>query len=222
MLAELPYVLLIAGAVLLGLWWSNFFFDHGIKNWQSRKVGHFFGGVAFLLCSLLFSSFLWPVILAASFSLLLGLARVVKPIAFRGVGGSGRGTKALSEVWFPLVSIPILTIGWGYFQKPLESVACLLMMAWGDCLTGWVRGLKYNKPTKGIEGSVAMFLACSVIAWAFISPVWLGVIIAVIATVAEYVSGDVSPVKWLRWTDDNWTIPLVAFAAFLGGSYALA
>ncbi|GAH61714.1 unnamed protein product, partial [marine sediment metagenome] len=43
MVAEIPFVLLVAGAALVGLWWSNFFYDHGINHWQSRKIGHFFG-----------------------------------------------------------------------------------------------------------------------------------------------------------------------------------
>lgn len=220
-LREIPYAILLTGAVMLGLWWSNFFYDHGIKNWQSRKVGHFFGGVAFLLSGLLFSSFIWTMVLATLFTLLLGLARFVKPDAFRGVGGAGRGTKALSEVYFPLVALPVIGLGWGVWNRPVESVACLLTMAWGDCITGWVRGLKYTKPTKGWEGSVVMLATCFVISWAFIKPTWLGLVVACFATLAEYCCGDVSPVKWLRWTDDNWAIPLVSAVVLFGGLYAL-
>lgn len=218
---EIPYAILIAGAALLGLWWANFFYDHGIKHWQSRKIGHFLGGVAFLLCALLFSSFIWPIILATAFTLMLGGARLINPEVFRGVGGRGRGTRALSEVWFPLVSIPILGIGWGIFDRPIESIACLLMMAWGDCLTGWVRALKYSTPSKGWEGSVAMFITCVIIAWAFISPLWLGILVATSATLFEFICGDVSPIKFLRWTDDNWTIPATSFAVLIGGLYAI-
>jgi len=220
-IAEIPYALLIGGAALVGLWWANFFFDHGIKHWQSRKIGHFFGGVAFLLCALLFSSFIWPIILASMFTLMLGGARFIKPTTFRGVGGTGRTTHALAEVWFPLVSIPIIGIGWGLFNKPLESIACLLMMAWGDCLTGWVRALKYESPTKGVMGSVVMFFTCLIIAWAFLSPVWLGALVALMATITEAICGDVSPVKFLRWADDNWAIPVVSFLIFFGGLYAI-
>jgi dolichol kinase len=219
LIQEIPYAILLAGAALLGLWWSNFFYDHGIKNWQSRKVGHFFGGVAFLLCALLFSSFIWTMILATLFTLLLGLAHFVKPNAFRGVGGTGRGTKALSEVYFPLVALPVVGLGWGLWNRPVESVACLLTMAWGDCLTGWVRGLKYTKPTKGWEGSVVMLAVCLVISWAFLKPLWLGASVAFGATAVEFLCGDVSAVKWLRWADDNWAIPVVSAFIFFGGLY---
>ncbi len=204
-----------------GISHPNFIPDHGIKHWQSRKIGHFFGGVAFVLCALLFSSFIWPVILAGAFTLMLGGARLIKPDAFRGVGGTGRATQALSEVWFPLVSIPILGVGWGIFDRPLESVACLLMMAFGDCLTGWVRALKYQSPTKGPIGSLAMFVTCAVIAWAFLSPLWLGISVALVATIAEFICGDVSPVKWLRWADDNWSIPAASFITMFGGLYLI-
>jgi hypothetical protein len=221
MWSQLPYAILLAGGVLLGLWWSNFFYDHGIKNWQSRKVGHFFGGVVFLLCALLFTTFVWTMVLCAMFTIILGAAHFLKPDSVRGVGGSGRGTKALSEVWFPLVAIPIIWVGWGVWHRPIESVACLLMMAWGDCLTGWVRGLRYTKPTKGWEGSAVMFGTCCIISWAFIQPTWLGIIVAVFATIAEYICGDVSPVKWLRWADDNWAIPLVSAVVLFGGLHAL-
>jgi dolichol kinase len=205
----------------VGLWWANFFYDHGIKHWQSRKIGHFFGGVGFLLCALLFSSFIWPVILASVFTLMLGGARLVKPNAFRGVGGTGRATQALSEVWFPLISIPILGIGWGIFNRPIESVACLLMMSFGDCLTGWVRALKYQSPTKGLMGSVAMLITCSIIAWAFLSPLWLGILVALVATVVEFICGDVSPVKFLHWADDNFAIPACSALVYFGGLYAI-
>lgn len=221
LIREIPYTILIAGIALLGLWWANFFYDHGIKHWQSRKIAHFFGGVAFLLCALLLSSVIWALILSILFTFMLGLARVFKPGTFRGTGGTGRGTRALSEVYFPLIAIPILGVGWGIFNYPVESVASLLMMAWGDCITGWVRGLKYSKPTKGVEGSVAMFFTCLIIAGAFISPFWLGAIVAFIATVVEFACGDVSPVKFLRWADDNVAIPACSALVYFGGLYAI-
>ena len=62
-----------------------------------------------------------------------------------------------------------------------------------------------------------MFVSCFLIAWSFLQPLWLGTTVALAATIAEYVSGDVSPVKWLRWTDDNWTIPVVSALVYFGG-----
>ena len=47
-LAEIPFVLLIAGVVLVGLWISNIVYDSGVQHYISRKIGHSAGGVAFL------------------------------------------------------------------------------------------------------------------------------------------------------------------------------
>ena len=221
MIAEAPFALLIAGVALVGLWWANFFLDHGIVHWRSRKVGHFFGGCAALFAALLFSSWHWPIILAGLFTLLLGISNKVSPAMFRGVGGSGRATRAMSEMWFPLSMTIVWGIGWGIFAKPLESAAFILMMAWGDCLTGWVRAFKYTTATKGIEGSFAMFGVSAVLAWAFLPVLWLGILTALGATIVEYVCGDVSKVKWMRWADDNFLIPVCSAAIYFGGLHAI-
>ena len=221
MIAELPYVILIAGAALVGLWWANYFLDQGIVHWRSRKVGHFFGGCAALFAALLFHSWVWPVILASLFTVMLGVSNKLSPTMFRGVGGAGRGTRAMSEMWFPLAMTVVWGIGWGIFNKPLESTACILMMAWGDCLTGWIRAFKYKTATKGIEGSLTMFGVSALLAWAFLPILWLGMLTAFVATVVEYICGDVSPVKWLRWTDDNWAIPLTSAIVYFSGIYIL-
>lgn len=216
-----PLFLLVSGAVLVGLWVSNYFYDQGIKHWLARKIGHFFGGVGFLLLPFLFpDNWILAVVLVAGFALLLTGARLLKPHTFRGVGGDAR-PGALAELYFPWVAIPILILGWGCWHRPLESVSCLLFMSFGDGLTGWVRALRYSTPTKGLQGSLAMLATCFVLAWAFMTPLWLGTLAAAGATLVEWASGDASSVKWLRWADDNWTIPVVAFAIYFGGLTAL-
>lgn len=214
MITQTPYAVLIAGAVLVGLWWANYFLDTGIEFWRSRKIGHAVGGVGYLLCVLLFSQVWWPLILSSGFTLLFLVSHFKFPKLFRGIGGISR-PKGLAEIWFPFSSTIVLAILWGICSKPLLAIACILMMAWGDCLGGWVRAFKYDKPTKGIEGSVVTLLVCLIIAWAFITPFWVGVVAAVGATVTEYVCGDVSKVRWLRGVDDNLAIPLVAMVIIL-------
>lgn len=213
-----PYALVIIGAVLVGLYLSNQFLDYGTPQYLSRKVGHGVGGMAYLLAALLFSEPWWPIALSSAFTLLLAIARLTSgPAAFRGVGRAS--TQA--EVWFPLSSTVVLIIGWGVFKHPIESTACILMMAWGDLITGIVRQRVYRRPVKGLQGSVSMFLACAAIGWAFISPVWLSLSVAAVATLAELVCGDVSGVRFLRWTDDNWAITCASFATLAGGLYAI-
>ena len=216
-----PLFLLIAGATLVGLWWSNYFVDHGIKHWLARKVGHWFGGIGFLLMPFLFPhNWIIAVVLVGTFAIMLTAARIFKPHTFRGVGGDSQ-PGAFAEVYFPWVAIPVLILGWGVWHRPLESVACLLFMAWGDACTGWARALMYEKPTKGIIGSILMFVVCFIIAWAFMSPLWLGTAAAAGATLVEWACGDASQIRWLRWTDDNWTIPATAALVYFGGLAAL-
>lgn len=212
-MTELPYVVLIAGAVLVGLWISNILFDLKVPHYTSRKIGHAAGGLGFLLCALLFPSGWWTFAIATAFLIMLWGARSFKPETFRGVGGTGRPTEAMAEVWFPLASLPVIGIGWIWLDKPLVAISCLLFMAWGDCVTGIVRSQVYGKAVKGLWGSVAMFIACLIIAWAFIEPFWVGAIGALVATITEWSCGDVGIIKKL---DDNLMIPLTSCATVFG------
>ncbi len=213
MIAEIPYVFLISGVVLAGLWISNILYDLGIPHYLSRKIGHSAGGVAFLLSGIFFSSAGWPIVLALAFTLLLWGARLIKPGTFRGVGGSGRDKKVLAEVWFSGVAVPVFIIGWQWMDKPAVAVSCLLFMAWGDCVTGIVRYKVYARPVKGLWGSLGMFVVCLAISLAFIKPFWVGAAGSVTAAVAEWVFGDLGLIKW---GDDNWAIPLVSLGTILG------
>lgn len=216
MMAEIPFVILIAGAVLVGLYISNILYDLKVPHYISRKIGHAAGGLGYLLCALLFSSGWWTFGIATAFLIMLWGARFVKPETFRGVGGTGRPTEAMAEVWFPIASLPVIGIGWIWLDKPLIAIACLLFMAWGDCVTGVVRSRIYGRAVKGLWGSAAMLVACLIIALAFISPFWVGVVGAVVATITEWACGDVSRVRWLRWADDNLMIPLTSAATVFG------
>jgi hypothetical protein len=213
MIADVKYVILTAGAVLVGLWISNILFDLKVPHYISRKIGHAGGGLGFLCCGLLYSSGWWVLILATVFTAMLWGARYIKPDTFRGVGGSGRPMEVMAEVWFPLAAIPVIGVGWIWLDKPLVAISCLLFMAWGDMVTGVVRSQVYGKPVKGLWGSGAMFITCLIIAWCFIQPFWVGAITAGVATVTEWACGDVGVIKW---ADDNWAIPVVSCATVFG------
>jgi len=47
-IAELPFVILIAGAGMVGLYLANLFYDYNIPQYLSRKLGHLGGCVGFL------------------------------------------------------------------------------------------------------------------------------------------------------------------------------
>ena len=210
--AEIPLVVLIIGAVLVGLWISDIVYDLGVPNYISRKMGHGAGGLAFL-ASFVFSSSGWPIIVAAIFSALLLTARLVKPEIIRGVGGTGRTPKVMAEVWFPLVAVPVYAISWLWLNQPAPAVTSLLFMAWGDGVTGIVRSQVYHRPVKGLWGSLAMLVVCLAISWVFIRPFWIGIAASVVAVIVEWAFGDIGMVKL---ADDNLAIPLISLGTMLG------
>ncbi|HUV55963.1 MAG TPA: hypothetical protein VMV84_01895 [Dehalococcoidales bacterium] len=207
MLAELPYVLMIAGAVLLGLYLANLFFDSGIPQYVSRKIGHLAGCVGFILCPFLFSDFRWPLILTTGFTLLLLCARLFKPDYFRGVGGSGR-PQALAEIHFPATGILTIGVLWGYLGQPWLAIVPLTYMGAGDAVTGLIRSKVYGKEVKGPWGSLGMLVTCLILAY-FIHPYWIGAAGAGAAIIAEKYT------KTTRYVDDNLSIPF--FSALVMG-----
>jgi phytol kinase len=213
MVIEIPFAALVVGSVMAGLWISNTLYDLKVPQYISRKIGHSAGGLAFLMSGLLFSSAWWPIILSASFGLVLWIARIARPRTFRGVGGSGRNPNVMAEVWFAWIAVPVFAVGWLWLDQPLITISCLLFMAWGDCVSGLVRAQVYGRPVKGLWGSAAMFIVCMGISWAFIQPFWIGAIGSLIATFTEWSFGDVGQVKW---ADDNWAIPAISLATIMG------
>jgi len=210
-IAEIPFVVLIAGSALVGLYLANLFYDYNIPQYISRKLGHLGGCVGFLLCPLLFSSFWWPLVLTTGFTALLLYARWLKPRTFRGVGGSGR-PEALAEIHFPATGIITIGICWGLLGEPWLAIVPLCFMGGGDAVTGLIRSKVYAKEIKGNFGSIGMLAVCLIFAY-FIHPYWIGAIGAVTAVVAERFT------KTTRYVDDNLTIPLSS-AVVMGFIYA--
>jgi len=204
MLSEIPYVVLIAGAALLGLYLANIFYDTGvIPHHVSRKLGHLGGCVGFLLCPFLFSTFWWPLILTTAFTLLLLYARWRRPSLFRGVGGSGR-LQALAEIHYPATGIPIIAIGWGLLGQPWLAIVPLTFMGAGDAITGLIRNRVYKREVKGNWGSLGMLLVCLTLAY-FVTPYWLGAVGAITAVIVE----KFTPTR--QYLDDNLTVPIASF-----------
>jgi len=202
MVAEIPFVILITGATLLGLYLANLFYDYNIPQYLSRKLGHLGGCVGFLLCPLLFSNFWWPFILTTGFTILLLYARMFRPDTFRGVGGSGR-LEALAEIHFPATGIVLIGVLWGIMNEPWLAIVPLTFMGAGDSITAFVRMRFYGREVKGNLGSVGMFLTCLLLAY-FIHPYFIGAIGAVVATLAERFT------KTTKYIDDNFSIPLAS------------
>ncbi len=220
MLSEAPYVLLIAEAVLVGLYLANLCYDYKVPQYLSRKIGHLSGCMAFLLCPLLFSSYIWPLVLTVGFTMLLLYARLSKPDAFRGVGGSGR-PDAWAEIHFPATGIVLIAVLWGVFNQPWLAIIPLTFMGGGDAVTGLIRSHVYKREVKGMWGSAGMLVTCLLLAY-FVTPYWIGACGAVTAVLVERYtvtsSLKVGSLKFLY--DDNLTIPL-ASALVMGVLYGV-
>lgn len=188
-------LILIALVGFLGIGLANMLYDRGIKNYLSRKVAHIFGGVAYLLAILLLEA---PaaLVLSVVVTLYLVLLRFHNPQELRGVGGTGR-PHAFAELTYPIAGTISLALGWLWLGDKWLALVPVLFMAWGDSITGLVRGLVYGREVKGIWGSVAMGGVCVLIALLY-HPYWIGLTGAVIATVVE----KLSPIA-RGWVDDN-------------------
>jgi dolichol kinase len=73
----------------------------------------------------------------------------------------------------------------------------ILFMSFGDSATGLIRAVTQKRHAKSWEGSVAMFLVCSIIGFAILGI--YGIIVGVIATLVEKIPK----------IDDNVTVPFV-------------
>lgn len=200
LLHDFPYAILIGSGVIVSLYLANLFYDYGIPQYISRKLGHLGGCVGFLLCPLLFSSFWWPLILTAGFTALLLYARMFRPDTFRGVGGSGR-IEALAEIHFPATGIVLIGVLWGMMGEAWLAIVPLTFMGGGDAVTGLIRSKVYGREVKGGWGSLGMLATCLILAY-FIQPYWIGAAGAVVAVIAERFT------KTTKYCDDNLTIPL--------------
>ena len=196
---EVGCALITFWVVILGLVLANWAYDINIPQYVSRKIGHFFGGVAYLLATIFFSDPWIPLGISTAFTLGLFLSRVVEPDLIRGVGGSSR-KHTFAEVWFPLAGTISLGVGWVWLDSKWLATVPILFMAWGDCVTGLIRARVYGREVKGNWGSLGMVMVCMSVALMF-HPYWVGVVGATVATLAERFTP-----RSRGLLDDNYTI----------------
>ena len=203
-------VAIAAGSVLValaGLGISNYLYDKGVSNYLSRKVGHLFGGLAYLVAVLWLDFAIAFGLASASFLLFVGL-RLFWDQLLRGVGGSAR-RHTYAEVTYAFAGAASLGIGWGIFGDKWLAFVPIGFMAFGDSITGVVRSLVYSREVKGAWGSVAMLAVCLGLA-ALYHPYWVGAGGAVVATMAERLS----PIAHGLW-DDNWILTGASLATMV-------
>ena len=100
------------------------------------------------------------------------------------------------EVHFSVVYGTTLLIG-VLLQNILVGLIPLLFMSFGDSVTGLVRAITQKRQVKSLDGSLAMFLVCSIIGFLYLGI--YGILVGLVATLIEKIHG----------IDDNITVPLV-------------
>lgn len=108
----------------------------------------------------------------------------------------------IHEVTFCLMWGIVILAGWFIDKSFWLGVIPALFLSFGDGVTGIVRNLKYKKRTKAWEGSLAMFLTCTLIG---LKMGWPGLIAALAATIFER----------FEFIDDNISVPLISFLILL-------
>ena len=206
----LPVILAVVAAGLIS---ANFLIDKGAPNYLSRKGGHLFGGVAYLL-GVLWLDFLTAILVSAILTIALCGARLWAPNLLRGIGGSAR-SHAFVELTYPMAATASLAIGWGLLGDRWLALVPILFMAFGDSVTGIIRSVVYAREVKGNWGSVGMLGVCLGVAVLY-QPYWVGAAGAVTATAAERLS----PIA-RGWIDDNSILTLCSLASMIILKYVI-
>lgn len=190
---------------LLLLW--NLFIIHYLAKWAynfvqkyedipatyiGRKIIHIFGaGITAILIPFFYSGYYEFAILSAfGLSIYLFFWRQYRLMYWFQV------KENMYEVHFGLAYGAILLIG-VLLQNLMVGLIPLLFMSFGDSATGFVRAVTQKKQVKSWDGSLAMFLVCSIVGWLFVGV--YGIIIGAVATLVEKIPG----------IDDNITVPIV-------------
>ena len=166
-----------------------------------RKIVHLFGGgITALLITVFYEGYYVLVTISAfGLAIYLLLRRKYRLMYWFQI------KENRYEVHFALAYGTILLIG-VLLGNLWIGLIPLLFMSFGDSATGLVRAVTQKRHVKSWEGSLAMFLICSIIG--FLSMGVYGVIVGSIATLVEKIPE----------IDDNITVPMItALLVYLPG-----
>ena len=212
MMASFENIILITGLLLV---W-NLFVVNNIAKWIynyvkkfkdipaqyiSRKAVHVFsGGITAILVPICYHGYYWLVSISAfGLGFFLLYKRYTKPMYWFQL------EENKYEAHFAFAYGGILLVG-VLVQNLLVGLIPLLFMSFGDSATGLIRAITQKRLIKSWEGSLAMLIICSIIAYIFLGP--YGLLVGAAATLIEKIPG----------IDDNITVPLVtAILVYLHG-----
>ncbi|MGB9728775.1 MAG: dolichol kinase [Thermoprotei archaeon] len=187
-------------------WTYNFAIMHGrtphSATYFGRKVIHFLAGglVAFLL-PYFFKEPVLPLIMAIILSVGVYIPHKTGKLMYWF-----QDPENIYEVDFTIMWGIIVFFTWFIDPTFWLGVVPLLIMAWGDGITGIVRNFKYGRRVKGWEGSIAMLILSIIIG---LKLGIAGITAAIIATLVE---------RYER-IDDNITVPLTSLFILIVAYY---
>lgn len=157
-----------------------------------RKIVHLFGGgITALLIPIFYEGYYFLVTLSAFGLALYSLFRRKYGLMYWFQIKENR-----YEVNFALAYGIILLVG-VFLGNMWIGLMPILFMSFGDSATGLIRAVTQKRHVKSWEGSIAMFLICSLIGFAILGI--YGIIVGLIATLVEKIPK----------IDDNVTVPVV-------------
>ena len=168
----------------------SYLVNRGCENmvavYYNRKVAHMLaGGVPIILCPIVFSNPIWPLIGG------LGGAAILYAAHFTDRRLWWMQTEQnMNDATFALMLGLSVFALWHYSDQPWLAILPSLYMAFGDGVTGIIRNKMFAKRTKSAWGNLGMAILCIPLGW-FVGkmvtpaiPVW-GVISAVVASIVE-------------------------------------
>jgi len=211
---SLETILIITGLLLV---W-NLFVVHYLAKWVytfviryndipaayvGRKIVHIFGGGITAILIPIFYEGYYELVTISAFGLasyLLFRRRYQRMYWFQI-------KENMYEVHFAFAYGTILLIG-VLLQNLMIGLIPLFFMSFGDSATGLIRAVTQKRHVKSWEGSLAMFIICSVIGYGFLGVYGIG--IGAVATLVEKIPG----------IDDNITVPIITAAlVYLQGTF---
>ena len=194
MVSEISWLFILgawAGLVVFAIKpFHSYLVNRGCENmvavYYNRKVAHMLaGGVPIILCPIVFSNPIWPLIGG------LGGAAILYAAHFTDRRLWWMQTEQnMNDATFALMLGLSVFALWHYSDQPWLAILPSLYMAFGDGVTGIIRNKMFAKRTKSAWGNLGMAILCIPLGW-FVGkmvtpaiPVW-GVISAVVASIVE-------------------------------------
>ncbi|MEM0264616.1 MAG: hypothetical protein QXP13_01330 [Candidatus Methanomethylicia archaeon] len=186
----------------LSKWVYNFFKAHYIHipaAYIGRKVVHILnGGITTICTALFYEGYYWIVSIAALLiALYIDYRRRTNIMYWFQVEGNRY------EVHFAIMFGLILYLG-VFLGDVWIGLIGMLFMSFGDAVTGLIRAFRQRRQVKSWDGTIAMFIVCSFIA--FFKYGFYGVFMALISSLVERIPK----------VDDNVMVPLASgFMAYI-------